>query len=330
VNSFQSEALPVPPEPAAPPAPPAPSLIHTIFTGPNGIRAGWRLAIFLGIGSALQLGVQQILIRIPAARAIFEHVQHGGEITPSFEFIFESTSIVVVFAAAFAMTFIEKRRFGAYGIPAAGAFGRLFWQGALWGLVYESIEIFAIWALHGYSFGTLALAGASLAKFAVFWAIAFVLVGLLEEFLFRGYAQFTLATGVGFWPAAFVLSAAFGAVHLTNRGEGWVGALSVFTFGIFGCLVLRRTGNLWFMIGFHAAADYSETFLYSTPDSGLLAQGHLLNSAFHGPRWLTGGTIGPEGSLLAFILFAIFFFAFHRLYPSTPANAPAPHQQGVS
>ncbi len=42
---------------------------------------------------------------------------------------------------------------------------------------------------------------------------------MFEEFLFRGYAQFTLATGIGFWPAATALSAAFGAVHLHNSGE---------------------------------------------------------------------------------------------------------------
>jgi len=63
-----------------------------------------------------------------------------------------------------------------------------------------------------------------------------------------------------------------------------------------GCMMLRRTGNLWFMVGFHAASDYAETFIYSTPDSGMLAQGHMLNSWFHGPRWLTGGTIGPEAA----------------------------------
>ena len=307
-------ALPVA-EPATEPAPGGPSLLRKIFTGPEGIRAGWRLAIFLAIGACLQLLIfPGALLRIPRVQEIMREAQNGGLITPRFELIFESASIAVVFLAALAMSRIEKRRFGAYGIPAEGAFGKLFWQGVAWGLGFETVEMLGIWALGGFSFGGLALAGAEMAKYAVLWAIGFVLVGFFEEFLFRGYAQFTLGSGIGFWPAAFLLSATFGAVHLGNPGEGWVGALSVFTFGIFGCFALRRTGNLWFMIGFHAAGDYAETFLYSTPDSGLLAQGHLLNSAFHGPRWLTGGTIGPEGSALDFVVFAIAFWVFSRVY----------------
>ena len=67
-------------------------------------------------------------------------------------------------------------------------------------------------------------------------------------------------------------------------GEGWVGALSVMLFGIFAAFTLQRTGSLWFAIGFHAATDYAETFIYSVPDSGMLASSHLLNSSL-ADRW---------------------------------------------
>src|SRR5208282_1967902 len=91
---------------------------------------------------------------------------------------------------------------------------------------------------------------------------------------------------------------------------------SVFAIGMFLCLTLRRTGNLWFAIGRHAAFDWGETFLYSVPDSGIVAPGHLLNSSFHGPMWLTGGTVGPEGSVMAFAVVAIASVIFSRIYPS--------------
>jgi hypothetical protein len=151
-----------------------------------------------------------------------------------------------------------------------------------------------------------------------------VLVGIFEEFLFRGYAQSTLASGIGFWPAAILLSGAFGALHLPNPGEGWVGALSVMLFGLFACFTLRRTGSLWFAIGMHAAGDYAETFLYSVPDSGMLAKGHLLNSTLHGPRWLSGGTVGPEGSSMDFLVFLLAFALFAWLYPAGKASASTP------
>jgi len=144
----------------------------------------------------------------------------------------------------------------------------------------------------------------------------FFFVGLFEEFLFRGYAQFTLATGIGFWPAATVLSAGFGAVHLFNPGEGRVGALSVFVIGMFFCLTLLGTGDLWLAVGLHAAFDWGETFLFSAPDSGLVAPGHLLNSSFHGSAWLTGGTVGPEGSVVAFGVVALSAVLFVIVYPA--------------
>ena len=310
--------------PAAEPAPaaPKPNGFRNIFIGPAGIRAGWRFALFLVLMAALQyLLIQRGLRMIPGVREIMRQTQIGGVITPKFELVFESAILSVTLLAAWVMSRIEKRPFGAYGIPWEGAFGKRFWQGAAWGLGFMSLEMVIIAALGGFSFGTIALAGSELVKYAVLWAIGFVLVGLFEEFLFRGYAQYTLGSGIGFWPSAFILSAIFGGGHLSNPGEGWVGALSVFTFGMFACLTLQRTGNLWFAIGFHAAGDYAETFIYSTPDSGLLAQGHLLNSTFHGPKWLTGGTIGPEGSVIDFVIFAVTFIAFWLLYPAKKSAA---------
>jgi uncharacterized protein len=320
MSTANSNRMPTEPEltsPTSSPATPERNLRRSVFLGPNGIRAGWRLLVFILLLALLQvLMIQHALRLIPGFAALAQATQNGGPLTVRFEIIVESATILMVFLAAGIMSRIEKRPFSSYGIPLQGAFGKLFWQGCVWGLAYESLEILLIFALGGFSFGTLALAGAALVKYAVWWAIGFVLVGIFEEFLFRGYAQFTLGSGIGFWPSAVLLSAAFGAVHLSNAGEGWVGALSVFCFGMFASFTLWRTGSLWFAIGYHAAGDYAETYIYSVPDSGLTATGHLLNSSIHGSRWLTGGTIGPEGSLMAFVMFAIVLVAFNWAYPA--------------
>jgi uncharacterized protein len=293
------------------------SHIRKIFVGPNGIRAGWRFAIFVALLAIFrQLIIQHGLRLIPGFIKAAKATQGSGILTPQFQLMLQGAAVLTVFLAAGVMSKIEKRPFELYGLPPEGAFGKLFWQGVAWGLAFETIEILAICALGGFSFGTLALAGTAIVKYALLWAIGLLLVGIFEEFLFRGYSQFTLGSGIGFWPAAFLLSAAFGAAHLSNSGEGWVGALSVFALGMFGCFALRRTGNLWFIIGFHAAMDYAETFIYSTPDSGYLAQGHLLNSRFRGPTWLTGGTIGPEGSMIEFVVFLMAFILFNGVYPA--------------
>jgi len=295
-------------------APAQPGAWHRIFRGPSGIRSGWRLIIYVAMVISVSLLLQRVTLKIPVFASAIRLARHGT-LSPGAQFLIESVGIISVLVAAWVMSRIEKRKLGTYGVPLKGAFGQMFWLGVILGLVFETTEMLLISAMGGFSFGTLALAGATLVKFALLWAAGFVMVGIFEEFLFRGYAQFTLSDGIGFWPSAVLLSALFGAVHLGNPGEGWVGGLSVTLFGIFASFTLQRTGSLWFAIGFHAAADYAETFIYSVPDSGMLASGHLLNSSLHGPRWLTGGTIGPEGSVFDFALLLVGFFVVALMFP---------------
>jgi hypothetical protein len=57
---------------------------------------------------------------------------------------------------------------------------------------------------------------------------------------------------------------------------------------------------------------------------GMLASDHLLNSSLHGPRWLTGGTIGPEGSVVDFALLLAALFVVALIFPDKklqPASA---------
>lgn len=228
----------------------------------------------------------------------------------------ESIGLVGAFFAAWLMSRFEGRRFGEYGLPGRAAFGKLFWQGALFGLIEISTVLGVIAALGGYRFGEVAIHGSDVWRWAILWTVVFLAVGFYEEFAFRGYIQFTLAQGVGFWPAAIVLSLVFGVMHATNPGESWVGLAGVVVSGLFWCLTLRRTGSLWFAVGMHASFDFAETFLYSVPDSGMIFPGHLSNATLHGPTWLTGGTAGPEASVLDFVVLGIFFLVFPRLFPA--------------
>lgn len=310
-------ALPesAPPPDSAAPQPPAPSKIRAIFVGGDGIRIGWRVLIFIVLFELFFFVVAGLLFHIPRFTK-FRKEATAGTLTPTFELLFETAQFGTALLAAAIMSRIEKGKLSEYGLPLKGAFGKNFWNGIFWGLAFMTLELSIMRAMGGFTFGGLALSGAAIAKYAALWAVGFVLVGFAEEFVFRGYAQFTLSKGIGFWPAAILLSGAFGGLHLFNSGEDWVGAASVFVFGMFACFTLWRTGSLWFAIGFHAAGDYAESFLYSVPDSGTLATGHLLRSSFHGPAWLTGGTVGPEGSVLSFVVFALAFVIFALLYRS--------------
>ena len=291
---------------------------QAVFFGPQGLRAGWRLAIYISIYYALRF----LLL---AAIAPFSGRKSSLPSLWSF-LVTESLLVVIAIAPALFMSRLEARPFGVYGLPREGAFRKNFWVGAVWGFVAISVLLLVMRALGLVSVDGFALHGIRVLKFAGFWGVMFLVVGFREEFLFRGYSLFTLTDGFGFWPAVLLMSAFFGYVHNSNSGESWLGLLGVVAIGLFFCLTLRRTGNLWFAVGMHAAWDWSETFFYSVPDSGLVLPGHLLNTSFHGPRLLTGGSVGPEGSVLVFVLIAAVWVVFDRLYPHK-AYPPGHHAE---
>ena len=130
-------------------------------------------------------------------------------------------------------------------------------------------------ALHTFYFGSFALHGLEALKFGTLWAGAFVAVGIFEESFSRGYAQATLAQGLGFWPAALLNSLIFGAVHISNSGESALVVASVVCVAMFFCLTLWWTGSLWFAVGIHTGWDYAETFIFGVADSGEQASGHV-------------------------------------------------------
>ena len=94
-----------------------------------------------------------------------------------------------------------------------------------------------------------------------------------------------------------------------------MGGATAGLFGLFLCSTLRRTGNLWFALGLHASFVYGETFIYSVPNSGFPSYGHLLNSTLQGPRWLTGGSVGPEASVMMFVVLALLTVLFRLFEP---------------
>ncbi len=117
----------------------------------------------------------------------------------------------------------------------------------------------------GYSPGSLALHGATLVRATLLWLLASLAIGFAEEYVFRGYPQFILTQGMGFWPAAFLISLLFGALHyFTKPYERWPDWASTGLLALLICLTLRRTGDLRFAIGFHAAFDFGA--ISFTPD----------------------------------------------------------------
>ena len=226
------------------------------------------------------------------------------------------------------MARIEGRRVGDYGLPCREVFCSRFWLGVVIGFVSLSLLLGVIRACGMASLGSITAHDADIWICGGSYALAFLAVGLFEEFFSFGYALFTLTTGIGFWKAAILSSALFALLHLGNPGETWLGIVNVGLTGMLSCLILRRTGNLWMAVGNHAAWDWGESFFYGVANSGRMVEGHLFSTSISGPTWLSGGSVGPEGSLLCTALLVMLWFLIGWLFPKAKfplvCNAPEP------
>lgn len=295
-------------------------VVSAFFIGRDGIRAGWRIAIFLLIAffeAALLFGVISVAGGVfPAFRAF---LRGGALFTPEKTIFGESMFIAIALAAAWVMSRIEHRPMGAYGLPAHGAFGGRFWEGSAWGFLAIAAVMGAIAASGDLQIG-LAATGTTAVAGLLLWALAFIGVGLAEEFVFRGYLLFTLARGIRFWPAAAILGVIFVLEHAFNPGETPVGLVGIVFSALMFSFALWRTGSLWFGVGFHFAWDWGQTAFFGTPDSGMRASDNLFASSFHGAVLTSGGTVGPEGSIYTpialLVVLVLIFVRFRRPAPA--------------
>jgi len=304
---------------------PGPRLLHRIFFGHEGLRAGWGILLFvlLCIGSNYAVSSLHLFPPQPPTSP----GQPSPEMPPASSIAGEGVVLVLVLLATLILARIERRPFGVYGLGGPGRL-RLFLRGLLWGLVLLSVLVLFLWQAHLLVFDRLLLAPAAMFRLGAVWAFGFLIGALFEETFLRGYLQFTLTRGFsalyrpfttpkragafGFWTAALVLCSIFGFGHGNNPGESPFGLFAVGLFGLTFVFSLWRTGSLWWAIGAHTAWNWAQSFLYGVADSGHMVRYHLLASHPVGHPLLSGGMTGPEGSVfvlptLALLAVAAFF-----------------------
>jgi CAAX protease family protein len=217
------------------------------------------------------------------------------------------------------MAALEGRRFTSFGLRDRHKVGR-FLSGALVGFMLLTLLLLGLRIGGHFYFGSPEIHGSDIPRFALIYIVLFLSVGVSEETLFRGYPLFTLSRSIGFWPAAIVLSGIFGWVHSGNPGESRFGEVAAGLFGLVIAYSILRTKTLWWAIGFHFMWDYSQSFIYGVADSGALLPGHLLHAKFSGPAWITGGSVGPEGSYFILLVLAVLALVIHVTLPGRKAE----------
>ena len=284
---------------------------RALFVGPHGWRAGWRFLLFFTIVFACAKALDGLITHVGG------YQEPRGEWSAAGLLVDAALTFVSVVTGMALMARGERRSLGDYGLPLRAHSASLFAQGVIVGFAASTFVLLMIWlsgaaTLHGLA------AGSGRVRGLLLWAVTMLFLGLAEELLYRGYPLFTFATGIGFWPAAALLSLLFGAAHLAKPNESAMDIASIVFFGLFWCFTRRRTGSLWFAIGFHAMWNYAAMMLYAAPNTGnggRSVPGHLLEITYDGPAWLTGGVCGMEASVFSFVAIAATFVLFARGHP---------------
>jgi CAAX protease family protein len=305
--------------PVAEPVPsPQPSTLRKIFIGKDGLRAGWSILIFIAILAALLFCANRIAHKIHPPPP--GGPQTGLEIPPTALAMAEAVPFLIVFLVTWIMSKIERRPNSVYGLGGSRK-AALFLAGLVWGIICLSLLILTLVKSGFLVIDGRLIFGSDAFRYGAVWLLGFLFVGLLEEYLVRGYLQHTLTRGLagfyqwafktshssalGFWTSAILFSVLFGLGHGSNPGESPIGLLSAGLAGLLFCFSLWRTGSLWWAVGFHTSWDWGQSFLYGVADSGMMAQHHLLATHPVGKPILSGGATGPEGSIFIIAVLAL-------------------------
>jgi len=140
----------------------------------------------------------------------------------------------------------------------------------------------------------------------VFTFIGFLVQGLSEELLSRGYLLVSVARRYSLFTAVIVSSIAFAVLHAFNANITVMGTVNLFIFGIFTALYFVKTGNIWGVAAFHATWNFAEGSLFGSAVSGETGYQTILNFVPNGAgELINGGDFGLEGGLAVTLVLVI-------------------------
>ncbi|EOT44872.1 CPBP family intramembrane glutamic endopeptidase [Enterococcus columbae] len=193
---------------------------------------------------------------------------------------------------------VNKRPIAALGFTKEKLFSRYALGFTIGGLAIILLALVAM------LMGSLSFEINSQLRIGVFIAllIGFMIQGLTEEVLCRGYLQGSLSAIMDKkW--AIVLNAVFFAIlHGANPGIRFIPLMNLFLFGLLFGLLYYFSENILFVGAIHSAWNFFQGPVLGIKVSGMNSVTSLLNAKSATANWINGGSFGIEGSILTTIL----------------------------
>jgi len=220
-------------------------------------------------------------------------------------------AVVILLVVSLVGRVVDRRWLRDYGF----ALDRTWWLDLGAGLAIGAVLMTGVFLLE-LALGWIRITGTLVigqADFAVWpwigWSLlTYVGVGVVEEFLFRGYLLTNVAEGLTWFDrvgrreavgiATLGTSLLFGLAHATNPSASLASTLGI----LVGALMLAAgyviTGELAIPIGIHVTWNFVQGTVYGFPVSGTTHGVSILGIEQAGPTLLTGGAFGPEAGLV--------------------------------
>ena len=282
------------------------------------IRAGWRMMIYLVIVGVLSSFPFRYLHKFLND---FLPESEGFPAPSMFiQYIFIITSFLL--AAYIVLKWIDKRPFGSIGINIfEGWFKELsIGLGLGFGLLTLLFLVFWITGLAEVTAGAM---NSTVAFSMLEFLFLFILAGIFEELMTRGYLFQALIEGSNKWIAMIILSLAFSLIHMKNPNFSAGGALNIFLAGMLLSIAYIKTLSLWMPIGIHIAWNWTQGPLWGMNVSGMEIKNSFLVSTPQGPELLSGGEFGAEGSLISAVVIAALCWYLWRAEWIKPSESNA-------
>ena len=171
--------------------------------------------------------------------------------------------------------------------------------GFLWGVLMMA-AINGIFAISGWY----KVVGCSFNAGTIYrYLMTYFVVAVGEEIVFRGIMFRLLDSQFNVWVALLISAAVFGIAHIINPNATVVSTIGIsLASGVLFGLLFKYYRTLWVPIGIHWSWNFVQGTVTGSPVSGMVPDYSILNSVTSGPELLTGGSFGPEASIILMIL----------------------------